>query len=617
MIRFLKKKYDQTHRQLPPETITRENEEKKQSCPHLQQQQGSEITTAETTECQFCKQEKRHALIYRLKLMAGLLLPFTLASLDLTIVASSTPFIASYFDKLDQLDWIVTAYTLTSTTFIPTFGQLADVFGRHAALQLSMGLMVVGSTLAAAAQTWGMLLLGRALQGTSAAGIMNIIVIVLADKVSLEENAKNNTVFTLVAGISYSVGPVVGGYLTNASWRYVFVISIPIAFVSHFIIYFLLYDELVEGTHLKRGAKWSWSTFAQGLATIDLGGSVLFIFGIGLIILGTTWGGSTYSWTSAAVLAPIIVGGVCFVLFFVYEYLLEPGNLLSNAFPRQVAMVPFAMYAVFYYISVYFIVAEGYSASQSGVNLLYYIPGMGAGAYIAMFMCNAWPAQTFFTLLAGTIQETVGLAVLTWAMHSGNNSVIKGVMVLAGAGTACRFMPMTLHVAGIWPKNIAPAMSLMRFAQPFGGTLALTIMGSVFNNKFAFDDSSSNSGLSSINVHDTSSLDSISSLPENIQQIVRTTGKNAAMWAFIAILPIMGISLVASLFLGNVWIKPKRKIEQLPPGTSEVIYVPYLYAILRGNLDSYKRISKPLATQEKLQHTQRASGASDIELLPR
>jgi MFS family permease len=74
-----------------------------------------------------------------------------------------------------------------------------------------MGFMLVGSTLAAAAQSWGMLLLGRALQGTSAAGIMSIIMIVLADKVSLKENAKNSTIFTLVSSIGYSVGPVIGG----------------------------------------------------------------------------------------------------------------------------------------------------------------------------------------------------------------------------------------------------------------------------------------------------------------------------------------------------------------------------------------------------------------------
>jgi MFS family permease len=71
--------------------------------------------------------------------------------------------------------------------------------------------MLVGSTLCAAAQTWGMLLLGRALQGTSTAGISTITLVILADKVSLKDNAKNNTIFVMVSGIGYSVGPVIGG----------------------------------------------------------------------------------------------------------------------------------------------------------------------------------------------------------------------------------------------------------------------------------------------------------------------------------------------------------------------------------------------------------------------
>jgi MFS family permease len=114
-------------------------------------------------------------------------------------------------DKLDELNWIVTAYTLTSTAFIPAFGQLADVFGRYAVLQLAVFLTLVGSTLCAAAQSWGMLLLGRALQGTGSAGTMNVVMIILADKVSLRENAKNNSIFAFIAGVGYAVGPEIGG----------------------------------------------------------------------------------------------------------------------------------------------------------------------------------------------------------------------------------------------------------------------------------------------------------------------------------------------------------------------------------------------------------------------
>ena len=74
-----------------------------------------------------------------------------------------------------------------------------------------MFLMWFGSTLCAAAQAWGVLLLGRALQGMSSAGIMNIIGIILADKVSLKENARNNSIFAFISGASYGLGPLIGG----------------------------------------------------------------------------------------------------------------------------------------------------------------------------------------------------------------------------------------------------------------------------------------------------------------------------------------------------------------------------------------------------------------------
>lgn len=180
-------------------------------------------------KCQVCKKQKHDARVYRWKLIAGLCLPFILATLDLTIVATALPSIASHFsellfnvdqiwgltviiaDEFDELNWIVTAFTLTSTTFIPMFGQFADVFGRGETLHLSLFLMIIGSVLCAAAQTWGMLLLGRALQGVSDAGLMNVVMIILSDKVSLKESAKTKSLFTLVGGIGYAVGPTVGG----------------------------------------------------------------------------------------------------------------------------------------------------------------------------------------------------------------------------------------------------------------------------------------------------------------------------------------------------------------------------------------------------------------------
>jgi MFS family permease len=82
------------------------------------------------------------------------------------------------------------------------WGQLANVFGRYIALQASLAFMIFGSALCAGAPVndFPMLLAGRGLEGVGSSGLMIMIDIILADKVSLSENAKNNTIFTLVHG---------------------------------------------------------------------------------------------------------------------------------------------------------------------------------------------------------------------------------------------------------------------------------------------------------------------------------------------------------------------------------------------------------------------------------
>ncbi|KAL6832215.1 major facilitator superfamily domain-containing protein [Trichoderma camerunense] len=582
--------------------------------------------------CTCTKKLRSNKRKYRIKLIAGLVLPYFLASLDLTVVATALPFIASHFDKFDQLNWIVTAYTLTSTAFIPFYGQFADVFGRHISLQVAIFFTVIGSVLCAAAQSWGMLLLGRALQGLSSAGLNSIILVILADKVTLEENAKNNTLFTIVSGSTYAIGPLIGGYLTDANWRYVFVIAIPIAVASHVLLFFILRNELLEGTHFHKGSK--WSAIFPALATLDIGGVILFIFAVGLIILGTSWGGSTFPWDSVQVLAPIIVGGALLPVFVLYEFLLGDGRILARLFPHQSPMLPLdlfsrkdtlviaviqfsagaAMYAVFYFVGIYFTLVEGKPASSAGIQLLYYIPGIAAGVYSAMYLCNRWPGQTFWPLLLGSVEEAAGLGALTWAVSASRPNIVSGMMVLTGAGTGSRFMPASLHVAGVWPERLAPAMSLMRFAMPFGGTLGLTIMNAVFNSKFASATSSlslpSGSGnIGNIIAQDSQSLDAITKLSSALQTAVREAGRSGVKWAFISILPLLGLSVLACFVLGNVWIKHKVKKDEVASSTSSgqgekqdtrasaVVYVPYLYALLKG-VDRYKHESTSLPATE-------------------
>ena len=105
-------------------------------------------------------------------------------------------------DRLSgSFNWIVAAYTLTFTTFVPVSGQLADIFGRHFAMQYQLFWVTVGSVLCATAQSWSMLLVGRGLQGIGAAGIVNLSRIIVSDGATLAESSSNNSTISLINGI--------------------------------------------------------------------------------------------------------------------------------------------------------------------------------------------------------------------------------------------------------------------------------------------------------------------------------------------------------------------------------------------------------------------------------
>lgn len=533
------------------------------------------------------KAEKKAARKYMWKLVLCLWLPFFLSSIDVTVVATALPFIASHFDAFNQLNWAVTAFTLTATAFIPIFGQLADTFGRHASLQAAVWMITVGSIICAAAPAWSVLLLGRALQGVGTAGVQNVVMIILTDKVSLGDQARNTSVFQLVGGIGYSVGPVIGGYLTNADtanrgWRYCFVLPAAVGIFSIGTL-LILRKDLVPGrvslAHPPEGSS-RLIAFASGLKTLDIGGASLFIAGVALIILGTSWGGSTYAWSSATVIAPIVVGTILCIAFILYEHLLEPDRYLHTRLPGTVAMIPVkalrnkdvciisvvaastgaALYSVFYFIGIYFILAEGRPADDAGTQLLYYVPGLGVGAYGAIFLVKKWPRQTFPPLVFGTVLETAGLATLAYAVHRRDSILVKVMMAVSGIGTGIRFMPSNVHLTGMLEKQTAAAFSMPRFAQPFGGTLALTIMGAVFQNKMSRNFGAL--GTKEINLHDTAALDAIANLPADQQNAIRLAGANATMWAFVSILPFLGLSMLSSLGLRNVWIhKDSGKLD--------------------------------------------------------
>ncbi|KAK4143488.1 major facilitator superfamily domain-containing protein [Dichotomopilus funicola] len=521
--------------------------------------------------------EKKRRRSYRWKIILGLFLPFTLQALDTTIIASAVVFIANDFNQLAQLNWIITAFNLTSAAFLPMCAQLADVLGRHTTLQFGLVTVTIGSALCTAAPNtaFPMLLLGRALQGVGAAGINICVRTILADRVSLGEFAKNWTVFAAVSGISYGVGPVAGGYLTQTSWRWCFGINLPVAVAGIVLVWVLLRKELIGPAPIERVLTGFGPEGGPGiakpesrldrlgarLATLDYGGQLLFLWGFGLLVLGFTWAGSTYAWNSVPVLVTLIVGGVLAVAWVVYERSMAPGRFMSRVFPNQKAMMPWGlltekdvglllfinfangagMFAIMYFMDLYFTLVQGHTASQAGLSLLYFLPGMGVGVYTTMLFVNTFPRQTLPILVLGTTCSAVGISMIAYAVHTDYLNLVYGMMALTGFGIGVNTNPSTLHGLAYFPGSTAPITCLASFAYPFGGTITLTIMSTVFNNR---------SGA------------------------MHEDPKSGIFWAYISVVPIMWTAVLITAFLGNVWIGKD--------GNHEVMHGSYFFHLVTG-----------------------------------
>jgi hypothetical protein len=373
-------------------------------------------------------------------------------------------------------------------------------------------------------------------------------------------------------------------------------------------------------------------TLLAKLSIIDYGGMLLFFFGAGLIVLAVTWGGATYPWSSSAVLVPLIIGGIMFISFFLYEHLMVPGRALSRIFPSQEPMIPLslfrtkdmgllaylnfstgmAMFSVFYFVGIWFTIVQKYDSGRAGIQLIFYTPGIGVGVYTAMFLCNIWPKATFWPLFFGSTLEPLGVGMLTWALSNGRIRVVDGMLGFAGVGTGLRFMPGMLHAVGLRSRFKARGLATMSFASVFGGTVGIAIMGSVFNNKL----SQYVSDVAHINPHNTSSVGNIDALPPALQAEIRAEVNNAVFWAYVSILPFLSLAGVLAFFLGNVKITAQKQDSHGEiDSTGNVENIPYLWwlatAKRRRAAESQTRVEAPGEKYVEEMRTEGKSTATD------
>ncbi|EJF62733.1 MFS general substrate transporter [Dichomitus squalens LYAD-421 SS1] len=531
------------------------------------------------------------AIKWKLMLFAALLVPVVFETLDYTVVATAQVHIASVFNRVDLQSYIGTVYLLTSTVSLPLFASLADVWGRHWSLQFALLLFTVGSAISTGAQNMATMLVGRGIAGIGAGGMMAVVRIILSDSRSLDDNNLQQSMLFFLFTIGYCVGPVIGGALTTVSFRWIFAINLPCCAVA-IVLCFIILRGRTKGSQPRHNplnqdefTSAEDETFFTKFMRIDWVGALLFMGGGVTVLLALNWG-STGEWSSARVIACFIVSGVMYVAWVAWEYVLERkaevGRVSRNPLMNTDPMIPLALFTsfdlcvsqyaifvsglvmlvMFYFVAIFFTIVGGLSGTGAGTQLLYFVPGLAGGSLSSMVMVRRL-RQPKVPIVLGTLIITIALGLVSWAVDRNDKGQVNGFLVMTGVGVGMTIGPLAVQARFSQPEHRnAVVAALNLFSRALGGTVGLAQCGAVLNGKVTHslhalahsgmlspsDTALLQNGLSS----GISSLQSIGSLPPDVQQLVKGAFQQGTRWAFISLVPWSGLALVLTLFLSKI-----------------------------------------------------------------
>ena len=157
----------------------------------------------------------------------------SLGALEATVVGTAMPTVIATLGGLAHYSWVFSAYLLTSTASVPIWGRLSDLYGRRRMYLIGVAIFLVGSVLSGASTSMVQLIVARALQGLGAGAIIPLSMTIVGELYTLQERPRTQALFSGVWGVASIAGPLVGGYITDASrWRWVFYLNLPFGLLA-------------------------------------------------------------------------------------------------------------------------------------------------------------------------------------------------------------------------------------------------------------------------------------------------------------------------------------------------------------------------------------------------
>ncbi len=398
--------------------------------------------------------------------------------LDVSVVNVALPAIRHGlgFSEVD-LQWVVNAYTVTFAGFLLLGGRAADLLGRRRVFVAGLTLFAVASLAGGIADSQGVLIAARAVQGLGGAIIAPASLSILTTTFT-EGAARNRAVgiWGAMGGAGGAAGVLLGGVITDLlSWRWILFINVPIGLLAAVAAQHYITESRNPGRARE----------------FDLRGALAATLGLSLLVLGIVRTDQT-GWGNTSTLILIVAGLALLGLFVVIEGWLARAPLMPLRIYRSrtlsaanivVLLVGASSFGMWFFVSLYLQQVLGYSPIRAGLAFLPMTLCIVAGSTVASRLVGRVGAKPI--LITGMASLTVGLFWFTDISPTGTylgDMLFPSLLTAMGIGLA--FVPATISaVAGVAPQEAGLASGLVNTARLFGGALGLAVLAAIATSR--------------------------------------------------------------------------------------------------------------------------------------
>ncbi|KAI2619234.1 major facilitator superfamily transporter [Hypoxylon sp. NC1633] len=419
-------------------------------------------------------------------LCLGLLMGLLLSFLDTSIVATSIFAIATDFDALSSVNWVVLAYSLTYLGCAVLLARISDIIGRRNAFLASYVIFIVFSIACGFAMNLGQLIAFRAVQGLGGSGLYSITMIILPEVTPRKQKKFTGGLIGMTITISGVLGPVLGGTLTKyATWPWVFWINGPIGLVSML----LFYSTWPDARYLPHHERRSWKE-------LDYVGSILLIAAAVLVVYPFQNAGiQADQWSKAIFIAPLVIGVALWLALLAWSIFVDRcwRDSIAAAFPIRLLqdrvyasavlntlLLGFPYMLIIYAFPLRLQIVNDKDPLLAGVMLLPMLGSSAAGSILSGSINNK-QNRIFETLLVATCLMVLGCGLLSTLSSSYElESKALGFLVFVGLGFGMTVSTTTIVAAyHASVQDHAPAQGIMAQVRVLGGSIGIAASSAV------------------------------------------------------------------------------------------------------------------------------------------